>query len=216
MFDKRIRELNGLLEKAESKTSRALLEEAIGLTTKANSENLRIRKIAQAAICDYDSIFEKFNTGRKQLLQATDQIRALAANDLFSPATQQKATDAADAMDADIQFAYERRKLANRSVRDAIEFCDEQLTETLQQLIFKPNSASFTFDSVIAILTKIATGWIPYSDSAELVLETSVKKRKNDYLSSGDKILVYLEDYNAVVRTWLALNTQFEKDVLKE
>lgn len=214
-FDTRIKELTELLKKSGSKTSTALLEEAIALTQKANSENQRINKIAQTAIADYDSIFDKFNTGRGQLHHATGQLRVMAANDLFSAATQQKAIEAANAMDADIEHAYERRKLANRSVRNAIEFCDERLTETLQLLIFKPNSASFTFDSVIAILTKISTGWIPYSDAAELVLEASVQKRKRDYLSSGDKILLYLEDYTVVVRTWLALNDQFGRDVLK-
>jgi hypothetical protein len=117
-------------------------------------------------------------------------------------------------MAKDVQYQYDIRANANRQLRSAIEQCSADLQRTLLELIYKPNSSAFVTDSVVSILTKIVTGLIPYSDKAEMILETSITRRKNQYLSSGDKLLVYLEDYTNVLETWLLLNEQFEKEVL--
>lgn len=213
-FNRRLEELIGLFDKSASKTSGELIKQAMALTKKADTENNRVHKIALEGIAKYDLIFDKFKAGRETMQNAIEQIRASSATDVFSGLTKAKILDAADAMLMDAEAAFEDRKYANRSVRHAIEFCDEQLTEVLRTLIFRPNPTNFRFDAAVAILSKIVTGWIPYSDKGEIVLEACIKRRKNNYLSTGDKILIYLEDYITVVDTWLSLNYQFEKDVL--
>jgi hypothetical protein len=71
-------------------------------------------------------------------------------------------------------------------------------------------------DAAVAVLTKIVTGLIPYSGDADMILEGGIMHRKRKYLSEGDKLLSYLEDYIAVINAWMLLNAQFEKEVLND
>jgi hypothetical protein len=213
-YERRMKELSDLLRKAKSNTSKTLIEEAIQLTKTSFSEYLRISNIADERIKFYDDAMLHFNN---TMSTAKENIAKMyGANEMFSDDTKSKIVVAADAMMEDLTFHYERRKLANRSVRDAIEFCNEELSKTLLELVYKPDPTSFTFDAAAAILKKIAEGWIPYSDKAEMILELSISRRKTEYLSSGDKLMSYLEDYISVLQTMIALMHQFEKDVLKK
>jgi hypothetical protein len=146
--------------------------------------------------------------------EGTAQINATATIELLTQDTKDKILAAGAAMAKDIQYQYDIRANANRQLRLAIDQCNTDLRKILLELIYKPNSASFVVDSVVSIFTKIVTGLIPYSDQAEMILEASITGRKKQYLSSGDKLLVYLEDYISVLQAWLLLNEQFEKEVL--
>jgi hypothetical protein len=213
-YNKRINELEDLLKKSKSQTSRALLEEAVKSTRHAFAECDRISKLAREKIVFYDNAKKKFDEVLIQMNEGTQKIYASAKIELFSNDTKDKIIAAGEAMAKDIQYQYDRRANANRQLRAAIDQCNTDLQHTLLQLIFKPNSSTFIADAVLSILTKVVTGLIPYSDQAELILETSITNRKKQYLSSGDKLLVYLEGYITVLKAWLLLNEQFEKEVL--
>ena len=213
-YNKRVSELEGLLKKSQSQTSKNLLQQALQLTRSSFSECERISKLANDKIIFYDNAKKKFDDLLKQMNVATAQIKAAATNELFTEDTKEKILLAGEAMAKDIQCQYDKRANANRLLRSAIEQCSTDLRTTLLELIYKPNSSALIIDSVVSIFKKIVTGLIPLSDKAEMILEASISGRKQQYLSSGDKLLIYLEDYISVLETWLLLNEQFEKDVL--
>lgn len=213
-YNRRLSELEGLLKKSQSQTSKALLEEAINLTHQAFAECERIFKYAGEKITFYDNAKKKFDEALKQMNEATVKISAATTIELLSEDTKEKIIAAGQAMEKDIRYQYNIRNDANRQLRAAIDQCSTDLRRTLLELIFKPSSSAFIVDAVVSIFSKIVTGLIPYSDEAEMILETSITNRKKQYLLSGDKLLVYLEDYISVLKAWLLLNKQFEKEVL--
>ncbi|MBI3137740.1 MAG: hypothetical protein HYZ15_04065 [Sphingobacteriales bacterium] len=214
VYNRRLGELEGLLKKSQSQTSRTLLEEAIQLTRHAFVECERISKLANEKIVFYDNAKKNFDEALKQMDRGIEKINAAATIELLSQDTKDKIIAAGQAMARDVKHQYEIRATPNRQLRAAIDQCNTDLRRTLLELIYKPNSSAFIIDAVVSIFTKIVTGLIPYSDKAEMILETSITNRKKQYLSRGDKLLVYLEDYISVLKAWLLLNEQFEKEVL--
>jgi hypothetical protein len=213
-YTKRLDELEGLLKKSKSQTSKALLEKAIKLTRHSFVECERVSKLASEKTIFLDDAKRKFDEALKQMNEAIAIINGAANIELLSQDTKDKIIAAGQAMAKDIQHQYDIRANANRQLRTAIVQCSTDMRWTLLELVFKPNSSTFVVDSVISILAKIVTGLIPYSDKAEMILEVGTTERKEKYLSSGDKLLVYLEDYVNVLNTWLLLNEQFENEVL--
>jgi len=214
-FYKRLTELEILLKKTQSNTSRELLQKAIELTKSTFSRCELISGLAAERIVFYNNAKKKFDQGLSQMNEATSQIKAAAANELYSYDTKSKILAAAEAMTKDIQHQYDIQAEANRQLRTSIEQCNLDLRNTLLKFIYKPNSSSFIADSVISILGRVVTGLIPYSDKVELVLE-GFTNRKKKYLSDGDKLLSYLEDYITVLGAWSQLNDQFEIQVLND
>lgn len=213
-YNRRLGELGELLKKSQSQTSKALLEEAIQLTRYAFGECERISELANEKIVFYDEAKKKFDDALKQMGQGIERINATAKIELLSQDTKDKIIAAGEAMAKDVKYQYEIRATPNRQLRTAIDQCSTDLRRILLELIYKPNSSAFIADAVVSIFTKIVTGLIPYSNKAELILETNATNRKKQYLSSGDKLLVYLEDYISVLKVWLQFNEQFEKEVL--
>lgn len=213
-YNRRLGELESLLKKSKSQTSKTLLGEAVQLTRHAFAECERVSKLANEKIVFYDDAKRKFDEALKQMDQGIEKINAAAKIELLSQDTKDKIIAAGEAMARDVKYQYEIRATPNRQLRAAIDQCSTDLKKTLLELIYKPNSSAFIVDVVVSIFTKIMTGLIPYSDKAEMILETSVTNRKKQYLSSGDKLLVYLEDYISVLKAWLQFNEQFEKEVL--
>lgn len=215
-YNRRISELTALLKKSGSNTSKDLIQEAIKLTHESFVECEKTTKHAENRIAFYDNKKEIFDKGLEQMKAGILQIEAAAVQDVFSQGTKDKIIAAKNAMMQDVQLQYDKQVNANRQLRAAIDVVSADLQSTLLKLIYKPNAASFMLDAVVAVFTKVVTGLLPYSDEAEMILEGGVMRRKKRYLSDGDKILSYLEDYIAVTNAWILLNQQFEQEVLSD
>jgi hypothetical protein len=214
-YGQRLAELESLFNKSQSETSKSLLGEAIQLTQHASAQCERITKLANERIVFYDNKKKKFDEFLKQMNEATAKINAASTIELLSQETKNKILSAGEAMAKDLLYQYDIRNNANRELRTAIDKCNADLNRTLLELIFKPNSSTFILDAVVSILGQIITGLIPYSDTVEMVLETNITNKKRKYLESGDKLLVYIEDYINVLKVWLLLSDEFEKRVLE-
>jgi|GEM_PF-1561600 len=210
----RLKELNSLLNKSQSKTSGALIEEAIMLTNTTFNEMKKVSKIAKDKIEFYNSKQAYFDKSLATMDIEMSKIKIAASNEMFSVITRRKVLEAYEAMMGDIKVQYEKRTNANRLIREVIVECNAKLNDTLLEKIYKPDSSRFIFDSIVEIFSSIVQSMIPFSDKAEWILEMSISKRKKEYLSNGDKLLSYLEDYNSILNSWLMLNNQFEKEVL--
>lgn len=210
----RLKELQSLLNKAESNASKTLLKDAIRLTRDSYATRQRLNQETITKVFTYDAEQLKLDQGLQHYLSQMLSIKDTASNEFFSEDTREKILAAYNGMIKDIQIGYDDKTLMNRSVRDAIYFCNEMMNEVLLEKIYKPDSNGFIFDGIISILREIVGQFIPNSDKAKMILELNISKRKKEYLSSGDKLFSYLEDYIAVLDTWSVLSNQFEKEVL--
>lgn len=213
-YSKRIEELKSLLNNSNSNTSKELISEAIELSEKAVSEYLFISTESVKQIKSLDEKQAKFDEQLKIMESQSEKMKSVSTMEFFSDATREKLTVAWLAVSEEINEKYERHTFANRSLRDAILFCCQELDTTLFDLIFKPNSSSFKADLILDVLKKIVQKLIPFSDDIESIFELSVSKRKKTYLSHGNKILTYIEKYISVLQSWLSLTDKFKEEVL--
>lgn len=212
----RIQELNSLLSEAKSQTSKNLINQAIKISLDSFA---LYQKTSTRAIDKIQFLEGKRKEFDEKLALAKSEFakfQLIAQNDFFSDETKQKVIAAAVSIDNDLQHQYNIRVNANFTIREAILYCNQELGKTLLEYIFKPNASSFIADSILDALKALVQKLIPYSDDIETIFSLSVSKRKKNYLSDGDKLLSYLEDYISMLNTWSILCLQFEKEVLSD
>jgi len=213
-YETRIKELKSFLKNAQSGTTKKLINDALEISNKAISEYEVFSKEAFNQIKKLDAKQEQYDNQFALVLQETKKMTAFASNEFFTKETRTKVTIAWEAVSVEIKEKFESHTLINRTEREAISFCFDELEKTLFELIFKPNSATFKADLILDVLKKLAQKIIPHLDDIESLLDLDISRRKHQYLSLADKILIYIEQYISVVNLWLNLASQFKRKVL--
>ena len=78
----------------------------------------------------------------------------------------------------------------------------EEFKKVLFQLIYKPNNASFHYESILDCLQILVSKMIPYLDELKTLRMTIPSIRKQEFTKTGDKIILYLEQYIDALEKW--------------
>ncbi len=213
-YEKRIEELKFLQQQAKSKTTANLIENAIVKSNLLLQKNIRVQKQTVAFIHQEK---EKYD---KSLVLIDEKLNLLntGLKDLS------KLEGASDSQKADAEkYLNKAKAIGQKTKENRIEVMKLQskvmpetalaLQDVLLDLIFKPNSSTFHYDTIMDGLKLIGGLFIPAFDSLMNAKDTpiSVLMRKKQYLHSGDRLHVYLEQFLDIMEKWEALADEFIK-----
>lgn len=213
-YDKRIEELNILKEQAKSRTVKELISGAILKSEALLQKNLSIQKQTIAFI---QSEKEKHV---QSLLKIDEQIDLL--NKELSKLPSIEGVSVTQRVEA-MEYLNKVKAIGEKSRKNRVDVMKLQSTvmpntalafqNLLLDLIFKPSVATFHYDTIVDGLKFIGGLFIPAFDSLMTASNTpiSTQMRKKQYLKSGDKILVYIEQYLDVMDKWEVLADEYIK-----
>jgi len=210
-YDKRIQELEDLLKQSQSQTLKVLIKKAIDETNKGLAKLLTVEKETVTYLK-----LEKSKT-EDSVLKIDEKIELLNKEiDRF------EVLDVSEA-EKNITLKYLNEVLAagkktRSNKEDVLKLSYTVMTNAAIQfenlilnIIYKPNSSSFHYDTIVDALNFIAGKFIPGFEELLTAKDNpmSVKMRKKKYVKSGDKILTYIEQYIDVLGKWEVLADQY-------
>lgn len=213
-YEERIGELSRLLNKAQSNTSRTLLQQAITISEKAAQECLLTGQKTIEQVKKLNEKEELFNNQIFLLRQQSAGMNAFTENPALSIQAREKFKEAWDMVIAELEQQYKLHSTVLVTQRGAILYCQRELDKVLFEFIFKPDASSFNIDIILEYFKKLVQKLVPYIDDIESLYEMNAARKKSKYLGDGDKFLMYIEKYISVLESWLAFSEQFKSKVL--
>lgn len=201
-YEERCEELKNFLEKSESKTSKALFQEALDIT----DENIQVFLLLSKEALKYHA---QFNNETKVTLNNFK----IEIADIKSKITDFNSSKFDNSKKAKLRVKYEQRidQLVNEinfkgSLHDLELDMRLKTYSSLKDLIFnhifKPNSMDFKYEIILDVFKKIIQKMIPGSEEVETILSLSVKNQKYQSISSADRVNIYIEKYIDVSKLW--------------
>lgn len=99
----------------------------------------------------------------------------------------------------DIQNKIKNDAAVNSLIIKTYTSCCEQFQHTLLQLIFKPEAGSCHYESLIDLLNYFTTKIFPGLEEVQTLSKFPPNIRRKEFAKSGDKILLYLEQYIDII-----------------
>jgi len=210
-YEKRIKELDGLLKQAQSKTLIDLIEKAKTGTQASLEKLIQIQK-STAIYLATNNIKNK-----KRIKQFSDHLK-LCQDKIEEFKTLTLSTDLRRTLNdfyvthlSEIQKRLKLEADINSLTINAFSLCAKEFDRILLQLVFKPVTGKFNYETIIDILNYIATKLIPGLDEIKMVSSFPVSIRKKQFAKTGDKILTYIEQYIDVIEKWRLLGDAYIK-----
>lgn len=207
-YDKRIKEFDKLLSQVKSQTLNDLINTAKTETEKAVEKLVEV----QRSIVIYLKAYEIKNDERlqefgKQIDLQSIQVKKLKESNVEGPLKSsllQFHGEIANQLNEKLNQREELRKLTFK----VFTSCANDFKVTLLEKIFKPNAGQFHYETIVDVLNYIAGKFIPFLDEAKAVSNFPPAFRRKEFAKSGDKILVYLEQYIDVIGKWTDLGNK--------
>ncbi|MCC6583150.1 MAG: hypothetical protein IT271_05560 [Chitinophagales bacterium] len=202
-YDKKIEELNQLLHTAKSSTLQELINKSVTLTEKS----LETLTQTQAASVKY--ISEHNNNTSQKVLNYKEQYELLVQRkkilDTIPNETLEKVS-LVEQFHIDIDVFQKKADFEaqfNELVLDTFSKCQAEIERTLLEFIVKPSNTEFRYEQVMDIINLLLSKLqIPGFDEVNTLSKFSVKSKKKEHINSGDKIILYIEQYNDVLERW--------------
>lgn len=201
-YDKRIIELDKLLAHAKSQTLIDLITKA----KKSTEENINKLITVQKAIILYlknyqirdDEFLAKFTEQISLCSIEVKKIKETEAPKDAKLAALSVYENLADEFDKKIT---QRKELQELTYKVFIS-CANEFKRVLLEMIFKPNTSQFHYESIIEVLNYIASRFIPGLEEIKTISSFPIAIRRKQFAKSGDKVLIYLEQYIDVLEKW--------------
>ncbi len=211
-YDKKVEELNQLLISAKSSTMQELIKKSIQLTEISIETLLKSKKVSVKYLSEFNQrTNQKLSLYQHQydlLVQRKDLLNTIPNDVAIKESLVEQFHTDIDTFQkqttSEAQF--------NELVYATIGKCQEEIERTLLEFIFKPSNNDFHYEQVMDILNLIVSKLsIPGLDEVNTLSKFSVISKKRNHINSGDKIILYLEQYNDVLEKWSELCDNYVK-----
>ncbi|HMG81461.1 MAG TPA: hypothetical protein VK559_00365 [Ferruginibacter sp.] len=210
-YNRRLKEFDDLLKDVKSHTLVDIIIKAKNKTEQSLEELLKINKTTAVYIAAHNiHVQERLKKIKDFLELCQEKIEELKGLEL--PHDFKKTL--MDFHLINLEEAEKRIKIEadiNTLTINTFSLCHKEFSRILLQLIFRPPSAKFHYESIIDVLNYIATKLLPGLDEAKILSNFPVAIRKKQFAKSGDKILTYIEEYIDVIEKWETLGSAYIK-----
>jgi hypothetical protein len=210
-YDKKIEELEKLLSQAKSQTLIDLITRAKTNTEKSLEKLLQLQKgtVIYLTACNIK------NKNRIQKIQEhldlcnnnVNELKDLIIPDELRQTLNEFYTNHFTDLEESIKVEANVSDLTLKT----FTLCAKEFEKVLLQLIVKPTTSTFHYETIIDILNYIATKLIPGLEELKMASNFPVKIRRKQFAKNGDKILIYLEQYIDVLEKWETLGNAYIK-----
>lgn len=213
-YNKRIEELTTLRNKAISRTVKDLINKAILKSKELLEKNLALQQQTEVYIQDET---EKYNSSMLTIVEKIEEldqeITKMKALEGVSEAQRNQVLDVLHNAKRIGEQTKKNKEAAMRLQSIVMPKTALAFQNLLLDLIYKPGVATFHYDTIVDGLKFIGGLFIPAFDSIMTAKNTpiSAKMRKIQYISNGDKIIVYIEQYTDVMDKWETLADEYYK-----
>lgn len=205
-YDDKIAELHKLLLNAKSVTIKELISKAINLT----DESIKTLMQTKAATLVYLS--EHKNKTDKKLLEYKEQLRLFSQRkDLLDemPNHIPEKVTLVNQYLTDVDIFQQRTTFEaqlNETIYETFDKCQAEIEKTLLKFIVKPDNTEFQYNVVKNMICyMISKLQILGFDEISLLSQSSIMSQKLQSINSGDKIIIYIEQYIDVLEMWSEL-----------
>jgi hypothetical protein len=214
-YEKRVNEFERLLEVAQSQTLIDLINKAKLLSEQSVNKLISIQSATVQYLSDHNrknvETIEKYNKHLEDCQAKITQIKnAILPDDIRTELNEFYKNHLAT-----VQKKLEFHAEINTLTINTFTNCCNEFQKTLLEIVFKPQSNQFHYESVLDILNYLAGKLLPGLDELKMASSFTVKLRKRQFVKSGDKILLYLEQYIDVLENLDLLSEAYLK-ILKE
>ncbi len=205
-YDKKIEELTQLLSHAQSTTLKELISKSIRLTEQSLVKLHQTQKATIKYLSEHnDKTSQKLLNYKNQMYLLNQRkflLDAIPNNiPVKTPLVNQFLADS-DTFQKKANFEAQHNDL----VLDTFTKCEAEIERTLLEFIVKPSNNKFRYEQVIDILNFIVSNFsVPGLDGINMVSKFSIISKKKAHIDSGDKIILYIEQYNDVLEKWYGL-----------
>jgi len=210
-YEIRMKELDHLLSQAKSNTLSGLISTAKHETEKSVSQLLEIRRGTLTYLAGYRQNnqvrIRKYSELLDLFIEKTNEFKTL----VLPPDIRNSLSDFYSQQVTEIQKRLKLEADMNDLVFKTYPFCAQEFSRVLLEMIFKPKTSSFNYETIIDVLNYIAGKLLPGLDELKMVSNFPVSVRKKTFAKSGDKILTYLEQYVDVLEKWQVLGQVYMK-----
>ncbi len=213
-YDNKIAELNDLLLNAKSTTLKDLLSKAIKLTEASLGTLVQTKAVTVKYLTEHEN-----NTAQKlfnyklqlDLLEQRKSLLDTVPNDVPVKAS------LVSQFDIDVNTFQKQTSLdaeLHEKTHEVFGKCHSEIERTLLEFIVKPATGEFKYDVAKNMISYIISKLqILGLDEINLLSQSSIMSQKIQSINSGDKILIYIEQYIDVLERWDLLCKNYIKIV---
>lgn len=214
-FDKKIKELDLLLQSTKSLTLQELIERAKDYSYRA----IQDVKIIQQLVINYLTNHRK--RSEKKLIEYSDKAKSLTIHlQEFKkqPRTVEQTTVVVNLMEAaadTLTATMKNEAKIDELTRKVHITCATAIADALLNHIFKYTSSNFNIDKVTELLNYIVESKIPLLAEAKMISNMPTKVRLKKQAKTTDAMLTYLENYNTTLEQWSHHCADYTKILIK-
>lgn len=213
-YEKRTQELEHLKSQAKSQTLKTLITRAIDQSEAALQKLMSVKDETVTYIKSETTKYHQSNAKVEEqiTLLKNEIIKIDSIENINNEAKEEALKYLNKVLNIGMKTKNNKKDVFMLQVdvmpRTALEF-----QNLLLELIFKPNSSSFHYDTIVNALKFLAGLFIPGLDNLATATDSpiSVSLRKKQYIESGDKILIYIEQYLDILEKWNGLADEYLK-----
>jgi|GEM_PF-5120157 len=192
-YYKRLAEFDSLLPKANSKTLQNLIQVARDTTESS------LEKFAKLQHMTLVILTAKKITTEKQFEQYTVEVKR--ASEAFHAGKFASVEQYSNLIDGIMALGNRDKSLYELSLQ-VYTLAVSEFEKFLLQKIYKPNNSSFHYESILEGLQYLAGKIFPGLDELNAIKRIVPSVRKKEFAKTGDKLLLYIEQYADVLEKW--------------
>ncbi len=216
-YEKRMKEFNYLFEQTKSKTLKALIGNSISESRNCLEKLIAIEKETASYLkLERESTTNSVAEIDRQIGLLDVELKKVH----FLNISETEKKDALEYLNKVLTVGIKTKSNKEEVLRLSfivLPNAVSQFENLLLNLIYKPNSSTFKYDTIVDVLNFLAGKLIPGIDALISAKNSpiSMNVRKKQYVKTGDKILTYIEQYLDVLDKWKALADQYST-ILKD
>jgi hypothetical protein len=192
-YFKRLAEFDSLLSITKSNTFRDMIQISRDSTESSIEKFVRLQKMTLVILTAQKIEAEKqFELCAVEINKASKDLDTgkFASVDEFS-----------DLIESIAAYANRHKCVYELSLK-VYTFAVSEFEKALLQLIYKPNNTSFHYESILEGLQYLAGKVFPGLDELRAITRIAPNIRKRGFAKTGDKLLLYIEQYADVLEKW--------------